>query len=214
MGVVPIASSIARRRNSASVQSGEGTSPSSRHLAAALLSTTFCDGNSNGRFARERHREPGHRRAALVADHDAGLAPADGPGDPAGLTVATPSLRVSNRAASVTSRSEPSLRAGDHGESLLLARLHHPATRDRPSARRPSGRLARARRPLFQPERQQPISRRTGFQPLAAAVGHSQRRLEQDQALLGCKRRDPPLFRTLDDRRVIGSRARSPVATA
>src|SRR3712207_8250095 len=33
VGVVPMASSIARRRNSASVQSGEGTSPSSRHLA-------------------------------------------------------------------------------------------------------------------------------------------------------------------------------------
>ena len=41
-GVVPITSSIARRRNSASEQSGDGTSPSSRHLAAALTSMMFC----------------------------------------------------------------------------------------------------------------------------------------------------------------------------
>ncbi len=54
--------------------------------------------------------------------------------------------------------------------------------------------------PLFQPERQQPVRWRIDLHLLAAAMCHGQRRLEQEQALLGRKRRDPPSLGALDDR--------------
>ena len=79
---------------------------------------------------------------------------------------------------------------GDHGEPLLLSRLHQPALGINFEADDPRIVLARARRTLLEPEREQPVRRRVRLQPLAAAVGDGQRGLEQDQALLGGKRRD------------------------
>ena len=61
----------------------------------------------------------------------------------------------------------------------------------------------RARCTLFQPETDQVKGRRVGFKPLPAAMRHGQSGLDQQQALLGGKRRDPPPLGTLDNGRVI-----------
>ncbi len=47
---------------------------------------------------------------------------------------------------------------------------------------------------------------RAGFQSFAAAMGHPQGRLEQEQALLGGERGDPPPLGAFDDRGVVGLR--------
>ena len=165
----------------------------------------FWDGKVERLLAGERDGEPGHRGVALVADHDVGLALADGPGQP-GRPSRSPRLHSACRTgpSPVTSRSEPSLRARHDRQLLLLAGLHQAMFGIDLQADDSRVVVARPGAPLLQPEREQPVGGRVGLHPLAAAVRHGQRGLEQEQAFLGGERRDPPLLGALDDRRVVG----------
>ena len=66
------------------MQSGEGASPSSRHLAGGLRVDDVSGREIKRLLAGEGDREPGHGGLPLVADHDVRLALADGLGQPRG----------------------------------------------------------------------------------------------------------------------------------
>ena len=89
-------------------------------------------------------------------------------------------------------------------QTLLLAGLHHAMFGISLEADDSRIVFAWSRRTVFQPEGQEAIGRGAGLHPLTAAMGHGQRRLEQEQALFGGERRDPPRLGALDDRRVVG----------
>ena len=94
-------------------------------------------------------------------------------------------------------------RNGDHRESLLFA---GPISRRSGYTFRSTSRGSFSRgpgAPCSSQSGQKLVGNRGGVEPLAAAVGHGQRGLEQDQAFLGRKRSYPAPLCTLDDRRVV-----------
>ena len=106
----------------------EGTSPSSRHLAAAFSSMTLRAGNSNGLSLAIGDGQPGHGGVALVADHDVGLALADGARQAAsGSTFATRFVQGVELGLVGHVAHGPVAQRGQDDEPLLLAGLHQPA---------------------------------------------------------------------------------------
>src|SRR5271170_4411853 len=87
---------------------------------------------------------------------------------------------------------------------LLLSGLHHAMLGINLEADDPWVVFAWSRGAVLQPERQEAISGGSGFHLLAPTMSHGERRLEQEQALFGGERRDPPRLGALDDRRVVG----------
>ena len=90
-----------------------------------------------------------------------------------------------------------------HGELLFLPRLHHPVVGINLDADHRGIVIARPGCSLLEPERQKLVRGRVRLELLAAAVGHGQSGLEQEQAFLGRERSYPPFLGTLDDRGVI-----------
>ncbi len=204
VGVVPIASSIARRRNSASVQRSRRDQPQLAPLGGGLLVEDVVGGERERLVPRERDGQPGHRGVPLVADHHVGLALADGAGqavaiDPGHgvIQAVEPGLRRHVAHGAVAQSRQ------DH-EPLILAGFHQAAVGQHLDPRHCRIVLAGRRRPLLQPEADQRILVRPILHPPAPAMRDGERRLEQQEALLGRERRDPPSLGALDDRRVVG----------